>query len=231
MAGAPPPAAFAVADLAGLDLFADVDEEAISGLVAGCETRVLEPGEEVDIADTSAACSLLARGRLALFFEAEEARHRTVTLIEEGDVLVRPQATWTSVGPRLRGRAIVPSTIIHVERERVDDWMRNCTVARNMVRILSAQVADRELAVAIALEPRVERRILLKIRQLAERWGRVTPRGVRLDLRLTHQELADMVGAVRESVTIGLGSLAKQKVISVRDRVIVIPKDGAGPDD
>ena len=39
------------------------------------------------------------------------------------------------------------------------------------------QIAERELAVAIALEPRVERRLLLKLRQLAERWGRVTPGG------------------------------------------------------
>ena len=86
--------------------------------------------------------------------------------------------------------------------------MHDPALAANLVRVLSAQIADRELAVAIALEPRVERRLLLKLRQLAERWGRVTPDGIRLDLRLTHQELANMVGAVRESVTIALGRLA-----------------------
>jgi CRP/FNR family transcriptional regulator, cyclic AMP receptor protein len=227
MAGPPHPPAAPTADLALLDLFADVDEDVIARLVDGCDVVTLLPAEEIDIADTPASCCVVATGRLALFFEAEEARPRTVTLVEEGDVLVRPQANWTAVGPRLRCRAIDASTVVLVERDRLDAWMREPVVAQNLVRILSAQVADRELAVAIALEPRVERRILLKIRQLAERWGRVTPRGVRLDLRLTHQELADMVGAVRESVTIGLGNLARQDVISVRDRTIVIHHDDA----
>ena len=108
--------------------------------------------------------------------------------------------------------------------------MSDPALAANLVRVLSAQIADRELAVAIALEPRVERRLLLKLRQLAERWGRVTPDGIRLDLRLTHQELANMVGAVRESVTIALGRLAEAGEIEVRNRTLIIrpPKDPAG---
>ena len=115
-----------------------------------------------------------------------------------------------------------------VDRERLDAWMHDPDLAANVVRVLSAQIADRELAVAIALEPRVERRLLLKLRQLAERWGRVTPDGIRLDLRLTHQELANMVGAVRESVTIALGRLASAGEIEVRNRTLLIrpPTDG-----
>ena len=110
--------------------------------------------------------------------------------------------------------------------------MRDPALAANLVRVLSAQIADRELAVAIALEPRVERRLLRKLRQLAERWGRVTPDGIRLDLRLTHQELANMVGAVRESVTIALGRLAEAGEIEVRNRTLIIrpPRDPEDPE-
>lgn len=215
-------------DLTELDLFADVDAPTVARLTAGIETIDMEPGDELDIADTSAACCVVTSGRLALFFEAEEDRPRTVSLVEEGDVLVRPNSTATALGPHLRCRAIRPSSVLLVPRSRLDEWMTNGALAGNLVRILSAQVGDRELAVAIALEPRVERRLFLKIRQLADRWGSVTPRGVRLDLRLTHQELADMVGAVRESVTVGLRSLAKQGVLTVRDRTILIRNDDGG---
>jgi CRP-like cAMP-binding protein len=45
---------------------------------------------------------------------------------------------------------------------------------------------------------------------------------VRLDLRLTHQELANMVGAARESITIALGRLAASGDIEVRNRTILI---------
>ena len=109
--------------------------------------------------------------------------------------------------------------------------MHDPALAANLVRVLSAQIADRELAVAIALEPRVERRLLLKLRQLAERWGRVTPDGIRLDLRLTHQELANMVGAVRESVTIALGRLASAGEIEVRNRTLLIRRHDEAEDE
>jgi CRP-like cAMP-binding protein len=113
-----------------------------------------------------------------------------------------------------------------VDAERFEEWLGEPRVAANLVRILAAQVADRELAVAIALEPRVERRLLLKLRQLGERFGRVTPQGVRLDLRLTHQQLADMVGAVRESVTIALGKLADSGRLTIENRTIWLHPDG-----
>jgi CRP/FNR family transcriptional regulator, cyclic AMP receptor protein len=225
MVSAPAPERVAMlSDLTRLELFADVDADAVARLTADLDAVSIAPGNEIDIADTSAACCVVTTGRLALFFEAEADRPRTVSLVEEGDVLVRP-TTAVALGPHLRCRAIEPSSVLLVPRDRLDEWMQNCALARNLVRVLSAQVGDRELAVAIALEPRVERRLLLKIRQLADRWGRVTPRGVRLDLRLTHQELADMVGAVRESVTVSLRSLAKQRILTVRDRTILIRND------
>ncbi len=218
-------------DLAPLELFADLPAGRVVRLTAGLERRGLDAGELFDVADTDAACCLVAAGRLALEFTTLVDSTRMVGLLEEGDLLVRPVQTWASVGPRLGCRAIEPSALLLVDQERLEAWMGEPALAANVVRILSAQVADRELALAIALEPRIERRLLLKLRQLALRWGRVTPEGVRLDLRLTHQELANMVGAVRESVTLALGRLAEQGEVTVRNRTLVIrrPLDARAP--
>jgi hypothetical protein len=48
------------------------------------------------------------------------------------------------------------------------------------------------------------------------------PEGVRLDLRVTHQELGDMIGAARESITVALGRLQDQGEIIVRRRTVII---------
>lgn len=205
-----------------LDLFAGLDDGAFARAVADLDLIEVTAGSELDVAATSAVCCVIASGRLALSFLAAEDRERTIGMLEEGDVLVQPMDSWAAVGPRVRCVAIEDSTAHLVRREQLDVWMAEPRLAANVVRVLAAQVADRELAVAIALEPRVERRLLLKLRQLAERWGRVTPDGIRLDLRLTHQELANMVGAVRESVTIALGRLASAGEIEVRNRTLLI---------
>jgi CRP/FNR family transcriptional regulator, cyclic AMP receptor protein len=205
-----------------LDLFAGLDESALRRAVGELDAVIVPAGEEFDIAASGAVCGVVGGGRLALAFIAEEDRERTIGILEEGDVIVRPTDGWAEVGPRVRCFAIEDALMHLVDRPRLDAWMHDPALAANVVRVLSAQIADRELAVAIALEPRVERRLLLKLRQLAERWGRVTPDGIRLDLRLTHQELANMVGAVRESVTIALGRLASQGEIEVRNRTLLI---------
>jgi len=63
---------------------------------------------------------------------------------------------------------------------------------------------------AIAHHPRVDARLLHLLWQLADRWGRVTPHGVAVPLRLTHELLADLVAAQRPSVTLSLQQLERQ---------------------
>jgi CRP-like cAMP-binding protein len=215
-----------------IDLFADLSERALASAVDGLEAVRLEPGDEFDVSASGAVCCVVGVGRLALAVVAPEERERTIGLLEQGDLLVRPLDPWAASGPQVRCFAIEESIVHLVDRARMEAWLRDPSLAANLVRVLSAQIADRELAVAIALEPRVERRLLLKLRQLAERWGRVTPDGIRLDLRLTHQELANMVGAVRESVTIALGRLADAGEIEVRNRTLIIrsPRESQGPE-
>jgi CRP/FNR family transcriptional regulator, cyclic AMP receptor protein len=60
---------------------------------------------------------------------------------------------------------------------------------------------------AIGHLTRVDDRLLALLWCLAERWGRVGPDGVMIDLRLPHRTLAGMVGARRPSVTTALGRL------------------------
>jgi len=218
-------------DFRTIELFAGLDERALAKAVQGLEAVTLNPRDEFDFfGEARAVCCVVGGGRLALaVLIGDDGDHgeRTIGMLEQGDVVVRPLDGVISSGPRVRCFAIEESLLHLVDRERMEAWLRDPALAANLVRVLSDQIADRELAVAIALEPRVERRLLLKLRQLADRWGRVTPDGIRLDLRLTHQELANMVGAVRESVTIALGRLADAGEIEVRRRDLIIrpPRD------
>src|SRR3954449_3641845 len=68
------------------------------------------------------------------------------------------------------------------------------------------------LAVVLAVSHlrRVDVRLLVIMWYLADRWGKVTPRGVHVPLRLTHQTLGRLVGAQRPSVTTALKELATE---------------------
>jgi hypothetical protein len=72
------------------------------------------------------------------------------------------------------------------------------------------------VALAISHHQRVDDRLMLTLWHLAERWGRVAPEGIVLPLPLSHQRLADLVGAHRPSVTTAMGELARNGAISRR---------------
>src|SRR5260370_15190213 len=56
----------------------------------------------------------------------------------------------------------------------------------------------------------VERRLLLLLWHLGQRWGRVSKDGVRLPLPLTHGLLAEMIGGRRPSLSTAVGHLVDE---------------------
>jgi CRP-like cAMP-binding protein len=57
--------------------------------------------------------------------------------------------------------------------------------------------------------PSLDSRLLALMWTFADRWGRVTPDGIAIQLRLTHAILAELAGASRPSVSTALGRLER----------------------
>jgi CRP/FNR family cyclic AMP-dependent transcriptional regulator len=84
------------------------------------------------------------------------------------------------------------------------------------------------LAVNLAVSHlrRVDVRLHVLMWYLADRWGKVTPEGVHVPLRLTHQTLGRLVGAQRPSVTTALKQLAEDgKLTRARDQTWLLHGD------
>src|ERR687893_1199759 len=62
--------------------------------------------------------------------------------------------------------------------------------------------------------PGLEGRLLALMWAFADRWGRVTPKGIVIPLRLTHATLAELVGASRPSVSTAVARLAREGVLN-----------------
>ena len=210
--------------------FTDAVYERLAGMCS--VVRVLD-GDELPEAELTGPLGFVSAGRIAIVVEAEAGRQRTIALLQEGDALVLPAGGWPGA-PDARARAVTDAELMVLTGSLDDVLCSDAAVGAWVLRAVAAAVADRELSAAIALEPRLERRLILKLRQLAERWGKVTPEGVRLDLRVTHQELGDMIGAARESITVALGRLQEQGDIIVRRRTVILRRmddqDGTATD-
>lgn len=70
----------------------------------------------------------------------------------------------------------------------------------------------------VTSSPSIEDRLVLLFALWSERWGKVTPEGICIDLPLTHQMIAELCGARRPTVSVTLRALEKQGVITRRSR-------------
>jgi CRP/FNR family cyclic AMP-dependent transcriptional regulator len=126
---------------------------------------------------------------------------------DEGDVLLPRRVEWTALSN------VRVAVIDHALAVRAAQWPEifACFVER------AARRAERlVLMQAIGHLTRVDDRLLAMLWCLAERWGRVVPGGVAVNLRLPHRTLAGMVGARRPSVTTALGQLIARGEIERR---------------
>ncbi len=65
-------------------------------------------------------------------------------------------------------------------------------------------------------------RLLHLLLELAEQYGEPQSQGMRLKIKLSHQDLASIIGATRETVTTTLGELQDAGVVTVDRRVITL---------
>ncbi len=86
---------------------------------------------------------------------------------------------------------------------------------RELNRTLIQRLRHTEVLLALHSKRQTSERLIGFLSFLAQQYGKPTPRGIRLDIQLTHQQIADVISTTRVSVTRLLGSLKKASLIKV----------------
>jgi hypothetical protein len=153
----------------------------------------------------------LVSGRLAI----PERAH--LELVGAGDVLRPwvPLAEMTSTPPSELDWDVLEAVRVAVlDRhfmQAVRPWPEIVSALAERL-VLRTRRLSFELAV-VGLHG-VEERLSVMLWHFADRWGRVTPDGVRLHLPLTHAQLANVIEASRPTVSTAVGSLRRTGVMS-----------------
>jgi CRP-like cAMP-binding protein len=213
------------------DLFAAVGARELRSVrEVGAPVAELEPGRwEPRTSVPEAGLGLLVvEGLLARVVSLD--RDVVTELVGPGD-LIRP---WDA-GPD--EDLVVPCPVgwIVLERARVAVLGRNVAAAASECPGLVAALLERTnrrtrsqgILGAMAHLKRIDLRVLVLLWHIAERWGRVTPDGVVVPLRLTHVRIALLVGAQRPSVTAALSRLAERGLVQRTAGRFYLLADGA----
>lgn len=137
-------------------------------------------------------------------------------LLSCGDI-VRPweeEPLWGMTEPALEWRALQPLRLAVLGSDVTTLMGRRPQLVVNFSSRLLRRVRSAAYLMAVSHQTRVEDRLLETLWYLASTWGRVTPRGIRIPFRITHEVLSEILGAQRPSVTTAFRSIADQGLVT-----------------
>lgn len=137
-----------------------------------------------------------------------------------GDDLLRPTDHDGDEAPvpfAVGWQVLTPTEIAILDRRAAAALGQWPEAIEYLVRSCVKRARSLGLHLAVSHLRRVEPRVLVMLWHIADRWGRVTPAGVHVPLRLTHQTLGRLVGAQRPSVTTALRGLTGAGAVSRRE--------------
>jgi CRP/FNR family transcriptional regulator, cyclic AMP receptor protein len=164
-------------------------------------------------------------GAMSLTVTARDGRRAIVGLLGPGDVHGEPglhRSASDRIDPEVR--TLSTTTLIwfsphELHRAMVEDpsfglWL---------IQALGRMVHDLQTRLAVTLALGVRDRSLAILQTLAGRWGRPSPMGRVIDLPLSQEALAAMVGVSRESVNRALRDLRREGLVLRWGRRYVLP--------
>jgi CRP/FNR family cyclic AMP-dependent transcriptional regulator len=172
--------------------------------------------------DDAAHFTLIVRGRVKVVKEGEST-DVIYELFGEGEP-VGAIAVYNYMPYPASAVALEPTTLLCLPRR---DWFelldRNPEFARSIIRELTRLVLALTRKLDEMRGQSVETRIAQLFLTLAERIGRDTRHGVELPIRLTRQEVADLVGTTVESAIRVLSRWGRDGVLVTGEQNFVVP--------
>ncbi len=214
--------------IADHDMFAGLTEADVALFGDRLGTSSFTKGELVySPYDPGEAVYLVTEGRVCLYRSGADGRQFTLAMVDAGSafghVALLHAPTYDAYAEAMT------DTVVRVIR--VSDLERVVSVhpqvAVNLLRALAERLHEAEDQLEALAFHGVATRLASKLLELMDRYGRVTPNGIRIDERFTHMQLAEMIGTSRETLTKVINELRDAGLIDVRDRMVwVLDVDG-----
>ncbi|WP_298254322.1 Crp/Fnr family transcriptional regulator [uncultured Arthrobacter sp.] len=213
--------------LSSVDIFSDLTEQDMAAIDRASPPRLFSSGELVfSQSEPVTALFILKEGRIRIFRVAEDGKTLTIAILEPGAVF----GEMLLIGQQMYdnyAEAIETSVVCQLSAADVEEhFLSNPGIAVKISRLLGEQVVRLEERLTdMALRPLTARTAatLLTLDGAAPRTRFTQVRAV----RLTHEQLAGLLGATREATSKTMADFAGRGLIRQgRGRITIQDVDG-----
>jgi CRP-like cAMP-binding protein len=204
-------------------LFTALDEAAAVSLRASMDTVKIAKGSILfKEGDDGEHVYIIIDGKLKLGTSSGDGRENLLSILGPGEMF--GELSLFDPGPRTStATAVTDAKLLSLSHEKVIPWLKqNPEVSLQLLTRLSQRLRRTNEAVGDLVFSDVPGRVAKALIDLGDRFGKTTPEGLLVNHDLTQEELAQLVGASRETVNKALADFAGRGWLKLDGRSVLI---------
>jgi CRP/FNR family transcriptional regulator len=210
--------------LLGINLFEGLRPEDMQELSRYTQNRKYQRGETIYLpGDSTTTVYFLKKGRVKLVYLDEKGRKLTLAICRPGQPFGELMPDEDHPGSRFMAQALEDIELCLIGR---DELIRFAQERPHLSLRLAKWVGQQLRQMESKLEDLIFRDVPVRLARLLDRLareeGEPSPNGIEIRLKLTHRDMAELIGSTRETTTLLLSQLRRSGVIAKRQGRIVI---------
>jgi CRP/FNR family transcriptional regulator len=162
-----------------------------------------------DQGDATKTVYLIKRGRIRIARTTADGKEVTVAMLGPGDMFGE-DALFGGLERTTIATCMEETLICKAHADDLFGLLAgNSALALNVAQMLSDRLVDASATIEDLAYAKISDRLLHLFERLAVENGRTTAEGTLLDVRLTHQDIASIIGSTRETVSLELNHLVR----------------------
>jgi CRP-like cAMP-binding protein len=209
--------------LKGVELLNGLSTEDLLRVAKMCQLVKFRRAERIFMASQPGACLyVVMAGRVKIFGSSSQGRSKTFAYLEPGDIF----GEMSLIDEEVRSAsasALEDSVLIMLKSEDYRKLMLSRpTIALSVLKTLSTRLRKANKEIEALSFNNVLGRIAQILLDLGERYGKKTDEGLRIDMPLSHKELAEMAGTAREVISRVVSRFKRMGCVGIFDNKIII---------
>jgi CRP/FNR family transcriptional regulator, cyclic AMP receptor protein len=203
--------------------FEHLDDEHITEISKLCSTRVYKKGESIFFEGDEGDELFLVISGVIQIYQNNNSRDVIFSIFREGDFFGEMALLQNERVRSASARTIEKSTLCLLKKRDFIPLLKS--KPEIMIGILETtldRLRDANKLITELTIIDVRTRIAHMLIRLSEQYGLPTSEGILINVKLTHQQMADMTGTARETVTKSLLELQQEQFIRIDQKKILV---------
>ncbi len=204
-------------------LFAALDDDAAAALRTSMVELKLAKGEVLfNEGEPGEKLYLIDSGKIKLSHASQDGRESIIAVLGSGEML--GELSLFDPGPRTATAVAVSGTkVLSMSHDALLPWLvGRPDLAVALLAALARRLRRTNEALADLVFSDVPGRVAKALLELGTKFGEDVPEGLRVDHELTQEELAQLVGASRETVNKALADFSQRGWIRIEQRSVTL---------